>query len=256
MSRSRARLAVAIAVALAAPACGRSSAPEGKSIKVAGASDLVFVMKEIESAFEAETGIQVTFIPGSSGKLATQIKQGAPFDVYLSANIKYVDDVIASGECLADTRALYAQGRLVIWTRPEAPPPPDGVAGLVDGQWARIAIANPEHAPYGMAAKQALTRAGVWDQVKGRLVYGSNIVDTMRLAESGNADVSLIALALAIKSKGHHVAVPQDSHEPIDQGMVACKAGHEPAARKFVDFMRSARGRDLLQSYGFGLPPP
>lgn len=254
MGRTFARLIVLGAIA--APGCGKSSSPEGESIKVAGASDLVFVMKEIEPAFEAETGIQVTFIAGSSGKLATQIKEGAPFDVYMSANIKYVDDVIASGECLADTRGLYAQGRLVLWTGPESPPPPDGVAGLADARWARIAIANPEHAPYGMAAKQALTRAGIWDQLKPRLVYGSNIVDTMRLAETGNADVSLIALALAIKSKGHHVAVPEDSHDPIDQGMVACKAGHEPAARRFVEFVRSARGRDLLKSYGFGLPPP
>jgi molybdate transport system substrate-binding protein len=268
------RVPIAIALALAAVACGKAkdepapapSAPTpapggdapakaGGEIKVAGASDLVYAMEELGPLFEQETGTRVVFIPGSSGKLAAQIQQGAPFDVFLSANIAFVEASIAAGSCFADTKAPYAFGRVVMWTREGGPPLPPAIDGLADPAFQKIAIAQPDHAPYGAAAKAALQKVGAWAKVEGRLVYGSNIKDTMQLAETGNADVALIALALAKKAKGTFVEIPAELYPPIEQGMAACKASNEAGARRFVEFMRSPAVRTLLEGYGFGLPP-
>src|SRR5262249_50715986 len=156
----------------------------------------------------------------SSGKLAAQIKEGAPFDVFLSANVAYVDDLIAEKSCAADTRALYGRGRVAMWSGPDSiPAPPSQVAGLTDPRYARIAIANPEHAPYGAAAKQALVNVGIWEQVAPRVVYGSNIKETMQFAETGNAEVALIALALVIQDQGKYELIPEELHQPIDQAL-------------------------------------
>jgi molybdate transport system substrate-binding protein len=251
-------LALVATALLAAVGCTKRAAPgAGGEIKVAGASDLVYAMEEIAPRFEKATGTRVVFIPGSSGKLAAQIQQGAPFDVFLSANVKFVEDAIAAGACLADTKHLYGYGRVVMWSREGGPALPADLTGLADPRYATIAIAQPDHAPYGAAARAALATVGVWDAVAGRLVYGSNIKDTMQMAETGNAEVALIALALARKSNGQHVEVPAELHPPLEQGMAACKGqdgGGEQAARAFVDFMRSDEIRALLTEYGFGLP--
>lgn len=231
-------------------------APNGGELKVAGASDLVFAMEELGPRFTQETGTKIVFIPGSSGKLAEQIKQGAPFDVFLSANMKFVDDAIAAGACLADTRAYYALGRVVLWTREAGPALPHTLDGVVDPKFGKIALAQPDHAPYGAAAKAALEKLGVYDTVSRRLVYGSNIKDTMQMAESGSADVALIALALVRKGGGRYIEVPAELHPPIEQGMAACKARNEVGARRFVEFMRSPSTQELLETYGFGIPGP
>ena len=248
-------LAFAVAAALVpGGACGKQS--PGGEVRVAGASDLVFAMEDVIERFEAETGKKVTFIPGSSGKLASQIREGAPYDVFFSANVTYVDDVIASGACDAKTRGLYAQGRIVMWTRPGAgKAPPADIGGLARDEYVKIAIANPDHAPYGAAARQALRAAGVWDRVSPKLVYGSNIRDTMQFVETGNAEVGIVALSLAIKSEGKRVEIPESLHRPIVQAMVACNKG--PAAelgRRFAAFMTTPAIREVMKSYGFSLP--
>jgi molybdate transport system substrate-binding protein len=246
-----------VAIALAVIGCSKKPAAQADGpgeIKVAGASDLVFVMDEIVKTFEAETHNKVVFIPGSSGKLAAQVKSGAPFDVFMSANIAFVEDAIAAGACLPDTKALYAHGRLVMWTREGGPELPTTLEGLADPKYTRIAIAQPEHAPYGAAAKQALEKVGIWPTVEGRLVYGSNIKDTMQMGETGNADVAIIALSLAKKSKGSSVEIPGDLHAPIAQGLAVCKAGNEKVARQFVAYLKTPAVKQLMASYGFVVP--
>lgn len=235
---------------------GEAKPADGTPLRIAGASDLVAVMEEIEPRFEKASGGKVDFIAGSSGKLAAQVREGAPFDVFMSANAKFVDDAVASGACLGDTKAMYARGRVVMWT-PEGGEnaPPATLEGLADEKYETISIAQPDHAPYGAAAKQALEKLGVWRKVETRMVYGSNIKETMQMAETGNAEVGLIALSLAIKAKGKYVEIPAELHEPIDQALVVCKNGKQQAlGRKFVEFVRSPEVVDLMRSYG--LPPP
>jgi molybdate transport system substrate-binding protein len=213
-------------------------------------------MKEINARFSKETGAEVRFTAGSSGKLAAQIKEGAPFDVLLSANVVYVDEVIQAGVCAPDTKALYGRGRLVMWSGPDAKtPPPADLKGLEDPRYAHIAIANPEHAPYGAAAKKALEKVGVWNAVAPRLVYGSNIQETMQFAETGNAEVAIVALALAVKSNGKYQEIPAELHQPIDQALVVCTRGkNAELGRRFAAFMARKETRTLLESYGFSPP--
>lgn len=235
--------------------CGKGKSDPG-DVRVAGASDLVLVMEALIPMFEKASGKKVTFIPGSSGKLAAQLREGAPFDVFLSANVKFVDDVIAEGACDASTKAMYARGRVVIWVGPDAAvKAPADLAGLSAQEFKRIAIANPDHAPYGAAAKQALEAAGVWDSVKPRVVYGSNIKDTMQFVETGNAEVGIIALSLAKKSPGQFSEIPAELHAPIDQALVVCKNGKAQAGgREFAEFLRSAEVIKVMTEYGFVLP--
>lgn len=245
---------LAIAACVAVAACGKKARPD--ELNIAGASDLVFAMDEIIPRFQSASGHRVKFVPGSSGQLAAQIAEGAPYDVFFSANVAFVDEVIASGDCLADSKALYARGRIVMWAREGAAvQPPAELAGLVDPRYVKIAIANPEHAPYGTAAKQALERTGIWSAVEPRIVYGSNIRDAMHLVDSGNAELGIVALSLAVKSDGAFVEIPAALHEPIDQAMVVCKrGGAERAGRAFIEFMRTPETRRVMQSYGFAVP--
>jgi len=247
--RSIALLAILAAVALVG--CGKTPSPT--ELKAAGASDLVFVMEEIVAKFAAKTGNKITFSPGSSGKLAAQIREGAPFDVFFSANTGFVDQVVESGACLGETKALYARGRVVLWV-PQGEAPAT-LADLKDPRFVKIAIANPEHAPYGLAAKQAMQKLGVWPELESRIVYGSNIKETMQFAETGNAEVAIVALSLAIRSKGAYTAIPAELHAPIDQAMVVCKGGsNEKVGRELVEFMSSPEIRALMKQYGFEQP--
>jgi molybdate transport system substrate-binding protein len=246
---------VALALLAALPACGKRKKQGEGNLRVAGASDLVFVMDELVKGFEKKTGAKVDFVPGSSGKLATQIKEGAPFDVFFSANEKFIDDVIESGACAKGTKKMYARGRIVMWSREGGVAPPATLDGLSDAKYARIAIAQPEHAPYGKAAKEALEKLGVWAAVEPRVVYASNIKETMQMAETGNADIAIIALSLAVKSRGAHVDIPADLHAPIDQALAVCNNGKQKAlGQKFADHATEPASVELLKQYGFAQP--
>lgn len=229
---------------------------ETQPLRIAGASNLAKVMEEIVPRFEKESGAQVDFIPGSSGKLAAQLKEGAPFDLFMAANVKFVDDATASGECLGDSKKIYARGHVVMWSKEGAKhAPPAKLDGLADGKYETIAVAQPDQAPYGAAAKAALEKLGVWKKIEKRVIYGTNIEDTMKLAESGNAEVALIALSQVIKAKGTFVAIPDELHDPLDQALVVCKNGKQQAlAGKFVEFMATPEVKDLMKSYGYTIP--
>jgi molybdate transport system substrate-binding protein len=247
---SRLALAALAALALAAGCRERSS---GDTIKVAAASDLARAFEDVGRAFTAKTGHKVVFTFGSSGLLAKQLTQGAPFDLYAAASKSFVQQVVDAKACDASTRAMYGRGRLVAWSK--AGPLTD-LRELAEPRFAKIAIANPEHAPYGKAAKQALEKLELWDAVSSRLVFAENIQITMQWAQDGSADAALVALSLAtVTTGGVSVPVDQTLHDPLDQELVVC--GNGPAtdgARAFAAYVASPAGRDIMRNYGFRLP--
>jgi molybdate transport system substrate-binding protein len=248
--------AVVSTAALALVGCHQDAAQAGP-LRVAAAADLVFAFKDVGDAFAKKTGTKITFSFGSTGHLEKQIEEGGPFDVFAAANVSFADQAIAAGACLADSKAIYARGQIVIWTRGDKAPAT--LADLAAPGIAKIAIANPEHAPYGKAAKQALDRAGVWKDVEKKIVYGENIQQTLEYAQTGNADVALVALSLAMVSKGAFTPIDGEKHDPLDQAIVVCKGerglgAHEAQARAFTAFVGSSEGRAIMRRYGFVLP--
>lgn len=249
------RLVLAILLALAIPAPVHALLQDSPRITVSAASDLRFAFEEIGEAFEEETGIEVDFNFGSTGQLAQQIASGAPVDVFAAANVAYIDDLAAEDLVIEDTRTLYARGQIVLWTRADSPLEVETIDRLADDDIDRIAIANPDHAPYGTAAREALISAGIWDSIQDKLVLGENISDTLRYAETGNVDIAIVALSLAIPGDGIWTLVPQELFTPLDQEMaVIAGTPHEEEARAFVAFVSSERGREIMREYGFLLP--
>ncbi len=259
-------VAVAVSVLLFLPGCGRKGsdghgagegARRGEPLRVAAAADLALAFAEVGKEFERTSGKTVDFSFGSTGLLAKQLSEGAPFDVFAAANLSFVDDVVKSGACLGESQTLYARGRIVLWAKEGVALPPT-LAELSDPKYAKLAIANPDHAPYGRAAKQALEKSSVWSTVEPRIVYGDNVQQTLMFAQSGNAEAAIVALSLAISSAGHWVEIPASLHDPLDQAMVVCKGGSRGAkeneARAFVAFVSSDSGRNIMRRYGFLLP--
>ena len=227
-------------------------------IRVAAASDLQAALPDLIARFEKETGLSARATFGSSGNFFTQIQNGAPFDVFLSADIDYPRRLQAAG--LGKDVTLYATGRLVLWTRHDSGiDVRNGLASIADPRVRRIAIANPQHAPYGRAAASALRRQGIYDAVASRLVFGDNIAQTAQFVQSGNADVGIIALSLtsapALKVAGTFVEIPASLHPPIEQGAIVLAGARDAAAaRRFVQFLVSAETRRYLADAGFDAP--
>ncbi len=231
----------------------REAAPA--EIVVAAASDLTFAFRELGARFEEETGTRVVFTFGSSGMLAQQILHGAPVDVFASANLRFVDELEAAGRLVPGTRAIYARGYLTLWTRADAAQAPERIEDLMGPAYRRIAIANPQHAPYGVAAREALQSAGLWETLQPRLVYGENIRQTLQFAETGNVEVAIVALALSLATDGRWVRVPEQLHRPIDQALAVVRdTRHEAEARRFAALVIGEEGRAVLRRYGFGFP--
>jgi molybdate transport system substrate-binding protein len=254
--------AVAALVLAACSTGGGASANDGEvALVVAAASDLRPAFEELGDRYTAAGGGEVVFDFGSSGQLAQRILEGAPFDVFASADVAYVDGVVEAGIGDASTQRTYAYGRLVIWS------PEDRWAGwaelrdlATDADITNLAIANPDHAPYGRAAQEALVATGALDAVRDRLVLGENISDTQRLVETGNADVGIIALSLAIAAEergvGRWIEVDPDLHDPLQQDLVvtATDPVRSAAARAFLDLVSSDAGREVMNRYGFLVP--
>ena len=224
-------------------------------LTVAAASDLTAAFAEIGREFESTHKIKVIFVFGSTGMLTRQIENGAPMDLFAAASVAYVNQLEQKGLIVPDTKTIYARGRITLWTTFDSPVAVETISDLTRPEIKRIAIANPDHAPYGLAAKQALESAGVWETVKPKLVYGDNIRQTLQYAETGNVDVSIVALSLSRQSKGRWTMVPEQLHQPIDQGLAVIKSTHnEQAARAFATFVNGPRGREILGKYGFAFP--
>ncbi len=230
----------------------RNQTPE---ITVAAASDLTNAFEEIGREFEAANKIKVVFVFGSTGMLTRQIENGAPVDLFAAANVDYINQLEQKGLIVPGTKAVYARGRITLWTPAANPLQLENLADLARPEVKRIAIANPDHAPYGLAAQQALRSAGVWETVKPKLVYGDNIRQTLQYAETGNVDVAIVALSLSQQSNGHWTLIPEQLHQPIDQGLAVIKSTrNETAARAFATFLNGPRGREILAKYGFAFP--
>ncbi len=244
-------------LALIAASGARSTGAE--DLRVAAAADLQGALPAIAANFERETGHHVALTYGSSGNFSTQIENGAPFDVFLSADIEYPKRLEQAG--LAERGSLYAYaiGRLVLWSRSDSGIDLEpGLAVLGDPRVRRIAIANPAHAPYGRAAVAAVRHQGLYDQVRRKFVLGENISQAAQFAQSGNAEVGLIALALALspalQSAGAYVEVPSAFYPPIEQAAVVIAASQRKGiAVRFVESLKQRPAKAILQSYGFAV---
>jgi molybdate transport system substrate-binding protein len=214
---------------------------------VAAAADLARTAPQLGPAFAQATGYQARFIFGASGMLTRQIENGAPYDVFLCANDSFINELAQTGNLVPGSIVLYAQGRLALWSR-------SGrirtLADLARPGVRHIAIANPLHAPYGVAAKEALTTQGLWDKVSARLVYGENVNQTLQYAESGNADATITAWSLVFDKGG--ILLPAAWHAPIRQlGAVVKTSRHPREASAFLQFLTGPAGRDILRRFGF-----
>jgi len=234
------------------------AAQAGGQITIAAAADLKFAMDEIVSLFgKAHPAARVATVYGSSGKFHTQIRQGAPYDLYFSADIAYPRALKADGFAASEVQA-YALGRIVLWRASRAGKAPS-LEDLTDPSIQSIAIANPRHAPYGKRAEEALRAAGVWDKVESRLVYGENVAQTAQFVQTGNAQIGLIALSLALSPElsahGSYTLIPDSLHRPLEQGFIITQyAAGNPLAGDFSRFMRSPEVRAIMLRHGFAPP--
>jgi len=252
-------LVLALTLALLS-ACAGADAPTltpPPPLVVAAAADLTPAFTEIGALFTEQTGIPVTFTFGSTGQLAQQIERGAPVDLFAAANQSFIHDLDAEGLVLSDTIALYAQGRITLWTRADSPLVLDDLTDLLRDDVRRVAIANPEHAPYGIAAREALQIVDLWEALQPRLILGENVAQTLQFAETGNVDAAIVALSLSVAAgdAGRYVLIPAELHAPIDQALaVVASTTQEAAARQFAAFINSPDGRRIMRHYGFILP--
>jgi molybdate transport system substrate-binding protein len=242
-----------IAVLAIAAAC--SSRRPDHAVRIAAASDLTLAFEELGRAFEKQTHVHPLFDFGSSGLLAKQIENGAPYFLFAAANKSYADQVVNAARCDVGSMKAYARGRIVVWT-PNGVVAPVKLADLAEPRFKRIAIANPDHAPYGKAAKQALEKANLWDPLQDRLIFGDSVQSTMQYARRHEVDAAIVALSLAVVADGGaFLPIDQTQYDPLDQVLVVCGNGEEAdAARKFVDFVSSPDGREVMTRYGFLLP--
>ncbi|SCU88806.1 Molybdate ABC transporter substrate-binding protein [Cupriavidus necator] len=228
---------------------------------VAAASDLKFAIEEVAARFERDTGQKLKLVFGSSGNFYSQILQGAPFHLYMSADEDFVFRLSDAGKTV-DRGRLYAIGRIGVIVPHGSPLKADGelkdlAAALKDGRLRRFAIANPEHAPYGARAKEALQHAGLWESVQPKLVLGENISQTAQFATSGSTQGGIIALSLAkapsVAKLGEFALIPEAWHQPLKQRMVLVKDA-PPAARAFYDYIATPAAQEIMVSYGFAMP--
>ncbi|BDG04164.1 molybdate ABC transporter substrate-binding protein [Anaeromyxobacter oryzae] len=261
MSRVRLRLAVACAVLPVLTAAPTRAEGPRRTVAVAAAANLKPAMDALTRAFEAgHPGVTVAVTTGASGTFVAQLRSGAPFDVFFSADRDYPRRVVEQGLATAEGEVVYAVGALVVWTAPGSSVDVGrrGLAALADPSVKHVAIANPAVAPYGRAAETALRAAGVLDAVRDRLVFGQNVSQAAQFAESGAADAALIPLSLASSpplARGTIHPVPPSSYPPLEQSVVILKAAREPAlARAFVAFVTGPEGRAILARSGYGVP--
>jgi molybdate transport system substrate-binding protein len=229
-------------------------------LRIAAAADLVFCLDALNEAFrQAHPGTPVHVSPGSSGNLLAQIQQGAPFDLFLSADRSYPLALIAAGSAESNSLTHYANGRLVLWTLKPEIVVTNGLSVLTHPAFRRLVLANPDHAPYGRAARDALQRAGLWNQVTNRLVLADNIAQAAQWVQTGAADAGLVALSLVsaprLKNLGTYWVLPEDSHVPLEQAAVLTRRGAtNSAARAYLNFLRTPEARAIFDQYGFRLP--
>jgi len=236
----------------------KKSSPE---LVVAAAADLSVALQEIADGYQKQSGVQLKLSFGASGALTQQIQNGAPFDLFFSADMDYPRQLIAAGAADQASLYQYAVGKLVLWVPADSPLDLDlkGINALLDPSVKKIAVANPQHAPYGRAAVAALKHAGVYDRVADRLVLGENVAQAAQFVESGNAQAGFVALAHAVapamRGKGKYWEVPADFYPPLVQGVVVLShSQHKKEAADFLEYIKTKDAAELLRRYGFTLP--
>jgi len=235
-----------------------SSTAHAEKITIAAAADLKFAMDEIVTSFKkSHSGAELDVIYGSSGKFHTQIQQGAPYDLFFSADINYPRELAKKGLAASEVTP-YAFGRIVLWSN-SLDATKMTLASLTDPKITRIAIANPKHAPYGKRAEEALKASGLWDTLQTKFVYGENIAHTAQFVQTGNAQAGIIALSLALNpelaKKGGYYLIPDKLHNPLEQGYIITKrAATKQLAGQFAEYMGSKQARSIMTKYGFVLP--
>jgi len=251
-----------VACILANPAAAfAQQTKNGTELVVAAAADLSTALKEISDSFEKKTGVSLKLSFGASGALTQQIQNGAPFDLFFSADMDYPRQLITAGAADGTSLYEYAVGRLVLWVPTDSALDLDhkGLKVLLDPSVKKIAIANPQHAPYGRAAVAALKHAGIYDQVADRLVLGENVSQAAQFVESGNAEAGLVPLAHAVapgmQGKGKYWEVRADFYPPLAQGLVILShSQHKKEAAELVEYLKTKEAAELLRKYGFTLP--
>ena len=247
-------LASASLVVLALQICA------AQDLTVAAASDLQFAMRDLTASFQKQTGKTVRVSYGSSGNFFQQLQNGAPFDMFFSANVDHARKLEASGLTEPGSLYQYAKGKIVLWVPKHSKLDlKSGLAALLDPSVKKVAIANPQHAPYGQAAEAALKKEGLYQKVIPKFVLGENISQTASFVVSGAADAGIVALSLAVspnmKDKGRYVEIPASEYPAIDQACVIMKAAKsKDAARSFLEFIKSAEAQGLFERYGFAVP--
>jgi molybdate transport system substrate-binding protein len=240
----------ALVVVMGAPAVAQRA-----RLTVYAAADLAFALKEIAAAFERTNGVDVTLVLGSTGNLAHQIEHGAPADVFFAANVAFIDRLLERGAVLRETRAIYAQGRIVLATAKSAGTKLTDLRQLTEPRVRRVAIANPLHAPYGKAAEEALQRVGVLDAVRPKLILAENIRQALQFIQTGSADAGIVALSVADVPEIEWVAIDPALHNPLNQAAaVVRRSAHPELANAFVKFVIGPEGRPIMKRFGFILP--
>lgn len=238
---------------------------QAQELKVAAASDLAAAMQKLAPAFEKQSGIHVSVSTGSSGNFFAQIQNGAPFDVFLSADSSYPEKLVQGAQAEPNSLTPYARGRLVLWTAKssglhfntkDGKVLSGGLDMLTRPEVRKIAIANPEHAPYGRAAVAVLEHFKVYEQIRPKLVLGENISQTAQFAQSGSVDVGFIGLSSALSASmagiGEYALLPDESYPPLEQaGIVVRSSKNKEQARRFLSFITSAEGQTILHDLGF-----
>jgi molybdate transport system substrate-binding protein len=246
---------------LVSPASWAQSDKSNTELTVAAAADLSSVLKDIADAFETKTWVHARLSFGASGALTQQIENGAPFDLFFSADMDFPRQLIRDGQADGPSPYQYAVGKLVLWVPADSPLDVEhkGLTVLLDPSVKKISIANPQHAPYGRAAVEAVKHAGLYERLSDKFVMGENISQAAQFVESGNAQVGFVALAHAIapamQGKGKYWEVPADYYPPLAQGVVVIsRSPRKKEAEQFLEYIKTQSVRDLFQKYGFTLP--
>ena len=245
-----------------AQAAAPTSTAVPSSVSIAAAANLVYALEALNIAFRASSPeITVTTALGASGTFVAQIKNGAPYDVFLSADLDYPHALIAAGQADARTLTPFATGRLVLWTLHGDLPLNDIAVTVRDPSVKKLALAQPATAPYGRAAQEALAQLNLWRDAQPKIVFGENIAQTAQFIESGHADAGFVALSLVLsanlKNRGHWLEVPATLHAPLTQGAILTTRGAaNPAARHYLAFLQSATARAILTRFGYAPPTP
>jgi molybdate transport system substrate-binding protein len=251
------RILCALCVSVAIPLLSSAQQPQ---LKIAAASDLKFALTDLASAYEKQSGVKLNLTFGSSGNFFAQIQNGAPFDIFFSADSDYPRKLNEAGLVLPNSADSYAVGKLVLWSAPDSKLDLEksGWQSLLDPGVQKIAVANPAHAPYGRAALEALKNSGLYEKIKSKLVFGENISQAAQFVQSGNAQIGVLAASITSSpafSSGHAWKIPQDQYTPLLQSFVALKSSpNKNAALAFLAYVRAPASQSILEKYGFAKP--